>query len=124
MAFGAGAIISVVSYSLLGSAFEAENGKYYIVGAGIALGALTFYLADKAVDRMGGEDRLDMDGGQASGSGTGILLGSLLDGVPESLVLGLSLAHSPQVPLSFIFAVAISNIPQGLGGSAGMLKSG
>ena len=67
---------------------------------------------------------MDFDGGQASGSGTGILLGSLLDGVPESLVLGLPLAHSPQVSLAFIFAVAISNIPQGLGGTAGMFSSG
>jgi ZIP family zinc transporter len=67
---------------------------------------------------------MDFDGAQASGSGTGILLGSLLDGVPESLVLGLSLVHSPQVSLAFIFAVAISNIPQGLGGTAGMLSSG
>jgi zinc transporter, ZIP family len=124
MAFGAGAIISAASYSLLGSAIELEKGKYYVVGLGIALGALTFYLADKAVDKMGGEERLDMDGAQASGSGTGIVLGSLLDGVPESLVLGLSLAHSPEVSLAFIFAVAISNIPQGLGGSVGMLKGG
>jgi zinc transporter ZupT len=60
----------------------------------------------------------------ADGSGMGILLGSLLDGVPESLMLGLSLVHSPQVSLAFIFAVAISNIPQGLGGTAGMLASG
>jgi ZIP family zinc transporter len=67
---------------------------------------------------------MDFDGAQASGSGTGILLGSLLDGVPESLVLGLSLVHNPQVSLAFIFAVAISNIPQGLGGTAGMLNSG
>ncbi len=71
---------------------------------------------------MGGADRMDIEGAQAGGSGTGILLGSLLDGVPESLVLGLSLVHSPQVSLAFIFAVAISNIPQGLGGTAGMLS--
>jgi ZIP family zinc transporter len=67
---------------------------------------------------------MDFDGGQSGGSGTGILLGSLLDGVPESLVLGLSIAHSPQVSSAFVFAVAISNIPQGLGGTAGMLSSG
>jgi ZIP family zinc transporter len=67
---------------------------------------------------------MDFDGGQAGGSGTGILLGSLLDGVPESLVLGLSIAHSPQVSIAFVFAVAVSNIPQGLGGTAGMLSSG
>jgi ZIP family zinc transporter len=94
------------------------------VGLGIAAGALTFYFADRWVDHMGGADRMDIEGTQAGGSGTGILLGSLLDGVPESLVLGLSLVHSPQVSLAFIFAVAISNIPQGLGGTAGMLASG
>ncbi len=124
MAFGAGAIISAAAYQLILGAVAEEKGKYYMVGLGIALGALTFYLADRWVDNLGGKDRLDFEGNQSSGSGTGILLGSLLDGVPKSLVLGLSLVHSPQVSLAFIFAVAISNIPQGLGGTAGMLKSG
>ena len=108
---------------MLGAVAE-EQGAFFLVGIGIAAGALTFYLADRWVDHLGGADRMDMDGAQAGGSGTGILLGSLLDGVPESLVLGLSLVHSPQVSLAFIFAVAISNIPQGLGGTAGMLASG
>jgi ZIP family zinc transporter len=124
MAFGAGAIISAASYQLILGAVTEEQGNYGLIGLGIALGALTFYFADKWVDKLGGENRNDMEGRQASGSGLGILLGSLLDGVPESLVLGLSLVHSPQVSLAFIFAVAISNIPQGLGGTAGMLKGG
>lgn len=124
MAFGAGAIISAAAYQLVLGAVSEEKGSYYLVGLGIAAGALTFYFADRWVDGLGGKDRLDFDGAQSGGSGTGILLGSLLDGVPESLVLGLSLAHSPQVSLAFIFAVAISNIPQGLGGTAGMLTSG
>lgn len=123
MAFGAGAIISAAAYQLvLGAVADAQSE--ILVAIGIAAGALTFYFADKWVDGLGGENRMDIDGGQAGGSGTGILLGSLLDGVPESLVLGLSIVHSPQVSLAFIFAVAISNIPQGLGGTAGMLKSG
>ena len=124
MAFGAGAIISAATYQLVLGAVIDEAGTEFLVGLGIAAGALTFYFADKWVDGMGGQERMDFDGGQAGGSGTGILLGSLLDGVPESLVLGLSLAHSPQVSLAFIFAVAISNIPQGLGGTAGMFSSG
>jgi ZIP family zinc transporter len=124
MAFGAGAIISAAAYQLvLGAVFE-EKGKFAIIGLGLAAGALTFYLADKWVDSMGGGERMDMQGAQAGGSGAGILLGSLLDGIPESLVLGLSLVHSPQVSLAFIFAVAIGNVPQGLGGTAGMLASG
>jgi ZIP family zinc transporter len=124
MAFGAGAIISAAAYQLVLGAAAEEQGSYVVVGLGIAAGALTFYFADRWVDHLGGADRMDIEGAQAGGSGTGILLGSLLDGVPESLVLGLSLVHSPQVSLAFIFAVAISNIPQGLGGTAGMLASG
>jgi ZIP family zinc transporter len=124
MAFGAGAIISAAAYQLVLGAVAEEQGAFMLVGVGIAAGALTFYLADRWVDRLGGADRMDFEGAQASGSGTGILLGSLLDGVPESLVLGLSLVHSPQVSLAFIFAVAISNVPQGLGGTTGMLASG
>jgi ZIP family zinc transporter len=123
MAFGAGAIVSAAAYQLVLGAVVEEQAKL-LAGIGLAAGALTFYLADKWVDRMGGEKRMDFDGGQAGGSGVGILLGSLLDGVPESLVLGLSLVHSSTVSLAFIFAVAISNIPQGLGGTAGMLSSG
>jgi len=124
MAFGAGAIISAVTYQLILGAVAEEQGNYIVVGLGIAAGALTFYFADRWVDHLGGADRMNFDGGQSGGGGLGILLGSLLDGVPESLVLGLSLVHSPQVSLAFIFAVAISNIPQGLGGTAGMLSTG
>jgi zinc transporter, ZIP family len=124
MAFGAGAIISAVAYQLVLKAVAEEGDRFSLVGLGIAVGALTFYFADRWVDHLGGADRMDFDGAQAGGSGLGILLGSLLDGVPESLVLGLSLVHTPQVSLAFIFAVAISNIPQGLGGTAGMLSSG
>jgi ZIP family zinc transporter len=124
MAFGAGAIVSAAAYQLLlGSAIEVQ-GSYWIIGLGVGLGALTFYFADRWVDSLGGEKRMDMKGAQSGGSGTGILLGSLLDGLPESLVLGLSLAHNPTVSIAFVFAVAISNVPQGLGGSAGMLAAG
>jgi ZIP family zinc transporter len=124
MGFGAGAIISAAAYQLVLGAVVEESWRFALVGVGMAAGALTFYFADKWVDRLGGAQRMDFDGGQAGGSGTAILLGSLLDGVPESLVLGLSIAHSPQVSLAFVFAVAISNVPQGLGGTAGMLSSG
>jgi ZIP family zinc transporter len=124
MAFGAGAIISAVAYQLVLPATLENLGREGPVAFGIAAGALTFYFADRWVDGMGGEDRLDFEGAQAGGSGTGILLGSLLDGVPESLVLGLSVAHAPQVSIAFVFAVAISNVPQGLGGTAGMLAAG
>jgi zinc transporter, ZIP family len=123
MAFGAGAIISAVAYQLVLGAVQV-SGDFAGAGVGIAAGAMTYYLADRWVDGLGGKDRLDFQGAQSEGSGLGILLGSLLDGVPESLVLGLSLVHAPQVSAAFVFAVAISNVPQGLGGTAGMLSAG
>ena len=67
MAFGAGAIISAAAYQLVLGAVSEEQGKYYLVGLGIAVGALTFYLADRWVDHLGGEERMDFDGGQAGG---------------------------------------------------------
>lgn len=124
MAFGCGAIVSAAAYQLVLGAVVDEKGAFGLVGLGIAAGALTFYFADRWVDHLGGEERMDFEGKQAGGSGTAILLGSLLDGVPESLVLGLSVVHSPQVSVAFVAAVAISNVPQGLGGTAGMLAGG
>lgn len=121
MAFGAGAIISALSYQLILGAIDLEQGSYYVVGLGIAAGALTYYFANRFVDRMGNGGSEEQESG---GGGLDILLGSMLDGVPESLVLGLSLVHSPEVSMSYIFAVAISNIPQGLGGTVDMLKNG
>ncbi len=123
MAFGAGALMSAVAYQLLPDASTAL-GHMGTVGGGIAAGALTFYFADKLVDRAGGADRKDLEGAQAKGSGVAILLGSLLDAIPESMILGLSLATSPNVSFAFLFAVAASNIPEGLGGTSGMLEGG
>jgi len=122
MAFGAGAIISAVSYSLVLPAAIANRDEPVTLAVAVAIGALTFYAADRWIDGLGGDKRLDFE--EASGSGVGILLGSLLDGVPESLVLGLAIAQSSDVSLAFVFAVAISNVPQGLGGTAGMLAAG
>ena len=124
MAFGAGAIVSAATYQLILGAVAEEERSNILIAAGLAAGALVFYVADKWVEGLGGKDRGDFEGAQSGGSGTGILLGSLLDGVPESVVLGLSVAHAPQVSLAFVFAVAISNVPQGLGGTAGMLAAG
>jgi ZIP family zinc transporter len=124
MAFGAGAIVSAVAYQLILAPVIESPADTAFIGIGLAAGALTFYVADRWVDSLGGEHRMSMQGKQSEGSGTAILLGSLLDGVPESLVLGLSLAHSPTISIAFVFAVAISNVPQGLGGTSGMLAAG
>jgi ZIP family zinc transporter len=122
MAFGAGTLISAVAYQLVLSPIIEE--QFFLLGLGLAAGSLTFYIGDRWVDHLGGANRKDFDGAQASGSGTAILLGTLLDNIPESIVLGLTLARSGQVSLAFLAAVCVSNLPEGLGGTTGMLSAG
>jgi zinc transporter, ZIP family len=121
MGFGSGTLISAIAYELIP---ESTLGK----GAGMALafltGALAFFLGDLLIDHLGGANRKDLAGGEGGGSGMAIFLGTLLDGVPESLILGIGLGLGGSVSLAFLFAVFISNIPEGVGGTVSMRAEG
>ena len=122
LAFGAGALIGSVAYDLVVDAFEASAGRG---GLGLALGALTFFAGDAAIDRYGGHGRKSPEGvNQASGSALAIVLGTVLDGVPESLVLGASLAEGGAVSTAFIVAVFVSNIPESVSATSGLRAAG
>lgn len=124
MALGAGVLISAVAFDLVEEASNTTDGEL-AVALGLAAGALTFYLGDRMIDRLGGGDRKDIDAeAQAEGSGLGIALGAVLDGIPESIVLGLTLLGGGGVSTAFVAAVFISNLPEGLASSAGMHASG
>jgi zinc transporter, ZIP family len=108
LAFGTGTLISSVAYELVpDEAIDAVG-----VGIALALGGLVFYFGDAYVERMGGEKRKDLDATkESSGSGQSIVLGTVLDGIPESLVLGIGLAVGGAISLAFLAAVFISNLP-------------
>ena len=89
MAFGAGVLISAVAYELVAEAVETSAGSGG-VALGLAAGALTFFAGDALIDRMGGEGRKRMKRA-AGGSALAIVLGIVLDGIPESAVIGLGL---------------------------------
>jgi zinc transporter, ZIP family len=114
MAFGAGTLLSAVAYELVPEAsFKHGPG----VGIGVALGALTYYVGDRIIDRGGGADRQRIGGDvQEGGSGAAMFLGALLDGIPEAFILGITLALGGGVSVAFVVAVFVSNIPQGGGG--------
>lgn len=122
MAFGSGVLISAVAYELVEDAFGTTGGSG--VGLGLFAGAVAFYLGDLAIDRLGGEGRKSAAGGQDAGSGLAILLGTVLDGIPESMVLGLSLLGSGGVSVAMLAAVFLSNLPEALSSTAGLSKSG
>ncbi|HKE74499.1 MAG TPA: hypothetical protein VKB57_12840 [Acidimicrobiales bacterium] len=123
MAFGSGVLISAVAFDLVEEAAGIAHGDR-IVALGMAVGALTFFLGDALIDRMGGNDRKRSEGQQAGGSGLAIVLGAVLDGIPESLVLGIGLLGGTGVSVAFLAAVFISNVPEGIAGTSGLRMSG
>jgi zinc transporter, ZIP family len=90
MAFGAGVLISAVSFDLVEEAVDTETGHWAVL-TGIFAGCGVFFGGDWLIDRMGGADRKDADGDQATGSPLAIVLGTVLDGIPESMVIGLTI---------------------------------
>jgi ZIP family zinc transporter len=123
MALGCGVLISAVAYDLVEEAVVTADDLGG-VALGLAAGAVTFYVGDTVIDRMGGDKRKSMTGEQADGSGPAIVLGAVLDGIPESIVLGLGLLSGTGVSLAFIFAVFLSNLPEGIAGTKGLTASG
>ncbi len=122
MAFGSGVLISSVAYELVEVAVGI--GGQIPVAAGMGLGALVFFLGDRFIDRLGGEGMGSVNGPASPGSGLAIVLGAALDGVPESIVLGLTIASGGQTGLAFFAAVFLSNLPEGIAGTAGLQKGG
>ena len=122
MAFGAGALIAAVAYELVIDAFETD---LRLASIGFACGGLTFYIGDVLIDRMGGQGRKSMTGeSQLAGRATAIVLGTVLDGIPESFVLGSSLLQEDAVPTAVVVGVFVANVPEALSGSAGLLQAG
>jgi zinc transporter, ZIP family len=123
MAFGAGILISAVAYELVEEASGTAGGSG-AVALGLFAGAFAFYLGDLAIDRFGGEGRKSAAGAQDAGSALAIVLGTVLDGIPESIVLGLSLLEGGGVSIALLAAVFLSNLPEALSSTAGLSKSG
>jgi ZIP family zinc transporter len=118
MAFGAGVLISALSFELTAEAFKAGGRDAVVVG--LALGSLTFALGDRALDRAGGADRKRSSGPGADGAALGIVLGAVLDGIPESVVIGLSLLEGGGVSVAVVVAVFLSNVPESLSAATGL----
>jgi zinc transporter, ZIP family len=116
MGFGAGALVSALAFDLTAEAFE--EGGALPTAVGLAAGGLTFFLGDSLIEAHQARTKGTEGGGQA------IALGALLDGLPESFVLGASLVSGPGVSASFLVAVLLSNLPEGLAGARDLRQEG
>jgi ZIP family zinc transporter len=119
MGFGAGALISAIAYELIpeSSAASVDTALAFV------LGALVFFVGDWLVDHRGGAERKDI-AGATQGSGAAIFIGTLLDNIPESIILGMGLALGGAINVAFLAAVFVSNLPEGVAGSVNLLAAG
>jgi ZIP family zinc transporter len=127
MAFGAGVLISALAFDLVDEA-ERQGGLFPTV-LGFVVGAVVYVGANSLLARRGARHRKRSQGhqpseGDVSGSGAAIAVGALLDGIPESVVLGLSLLGGGGVGVPVLIAIFISNVPEGLSSAAGMKRAG
>lgn len=124
MAFGAGVLISALAFDLVAEA--EQQGGLAATATGFGIGALAYVGANLALARHGARHRKRSGQQQAAagGGGAAIAIGALLDGIPESVVLGTSLVGGGGVGVAVLVAVFLSNVPEGLSSAAGMRKAG
>ena len=138
MAFGAGVLISAVAFELTEEAYRSAGST--AAALGLAAGSVTFFTGDWLIDRQGGHRRKSpvhggvrpaaASGGSkaapgaAASSGMALVLGALLDGIPESAAIGISLLGGGGVGVAMVAAVFLSNIPESMSATTGLKASG
>ena len=110
LAFGAGALISAVSFELAEEGVQI--GGAGPVGIGFAIGAVVYFVLDGLVEHGGGDPA------------SALALGAFLDGIPEQLVLGLGLAAGEKVSVGLLGAIFVSNLPEAIGSASEMRNQG
>lgn len=127
MAFGSGVLICTLCFELMEEAYQ--QAGYTPAALGFATVAILYcganaFLASRGAKHRKRSNPPEAKGDDTEGGGTAIALGALLDGIPESLAIGLTLLSGTGVSVATTVAIFISNIPEGLSSSAGMKKSG
>ena len=118
LAFGAGTLVSAVAFELTEEAYELGGSD--TVALGLGLGALAYFVGNLLVERRGAKGRMSPNGpaGGEDASSRALMLGAVLDGIPESAVIGISLLGGGGVGVPVLAAVFLSNMPESLGSAS------
>jgi ZIP family zinc transporter len=122
MAFGSGALVSALAFDLTEEAFAV--GGTAPVAIGLAAGAIAFFGGNQLLHRRGAARRGKRIRHASEGAGPAIVLGALLDGIPESVVLGSTLLAGAGVGLPFLAAVVVSNVPEAFSAAVDLNRNG
>jgi ZIP family zinc transporter len=131
MAFGAGVLISALSIDLMDEGFDKSDAPV-AMGVSFLMGAVVFVGGNRLIEKLGGRFRKSPHGmaqnlatdDPEESSGGAIFLGTLLDGIPESFVVGAGVAAGGVDALVFVIAVFLSNLPEGMAGTIAMKMGG
>jgi ZIP family zinc transporter len=123
MGFGAGVLISAVAFDLVEDATEMAAGAA-TPAWGLFAGCAVFFGGNLLISRLGGGNRKKATGEQEDGSALAIVLGSVLDGIPESMVIGVTIFAGGEVGVAYLAAVFISNLPEAISSTTGLVSSG
>jgi ZIP family zinc transporter len=124
MAFGSGVLICALTFGLMDEAFKL--GGFDAVIFGFITGGLVYVLGDLIIHNTGGRKHKKNKHAifEADSNGTAITFGAFLDGIPESIALGVAIFAGKELGLLMLVAIALSNFPEGISSVRGLLKEG
>lgn len=120
-AFGAGAMIAALTFGLMEESFNSGGFDQAIFG--FVLGGLIFVIGDILIIKAGGRGHKKHYNVESS-TGWGIVLGAILDGIPESIALGISLLINPNLGLLVLVGIILNNLPEAISSAYDLKRVG